>query len=251
MTSRSPLLAGLIHPLNLLTLGTAVLAGLVSAWWLFPVGLLVWLIMVLNVARDPSLRMSHEMRRREPLAHRFQDRFDRLERSQVSVFNSLASAPPAVQRALRPVQAEVKKVVEEAHDLCRRMTALENYRLVTESRGDLEAEVRHLDAIIERSEDTITRQEYEESRSSLERRAEKLEAVSTQLDRVEAQLISLSNEMEGVMTEIVRLQASGPEGAKRGVLELVERLRRETAELRSIDGERPAVGPREQARSES
>jgi chromosome segregation ATPase len=239
-------LAGLIHPLNLLALGLSFLAGMVSAWWLFPVGLLIWLVMVLNVARDPSLRMSHEMRRREPLARRFQDRFDRLERSQVSIFNSLASAPPAVQRALRPVQAEVKTVVDEAHALCRRMTALENYRLVTESRGDVEAEVRQLDAIIERSEDMITRQEYEESRRALKRRAEKLEAVSTQLDRVEAQLISLSNEMEGVVTEIVRLQASGPEGARRGTPELVERLRQETAELRAVGGDRVPLPSTEQ-----
>lgn len=245
MTGRSPLLAGLIHPLNVLALGISVMAGLVSAWWLFPVGLLVWLIMVLNVARDPSLRMSHEMRRREPLARRLQDRFDRLERSQVSIFNSLASAPSEVARALRPVQAEVKNVVDEAHALCRRMTALENYRLVTASRGDLEAEVGQLDAIIERSEDTITRQEYEESRRAVRRRAEKLEAVSTQLDRVEAQLIGLSNEMEEIMTEIVRLQASGPEEAKRGVPRLVERLRGETAELRTIDRDRVGLRPRE------
>ena len=241
MTGRSPLLAGLTHPLNGLALGTSVMAGLVSAWWLFPVGLVVWLIMVLTVARDPSLRMSHEMRRREPLARRLQDRFDRLERSQVSIFNSLASAPPGVARALRPVQAEVKDVVDEAYALCRRMTALENYRLVTESQGDLETEIDHLDAIIERSEDTITRQEYEESRRALGRRAEKLEAVSTQLDRVEAQLIGLSNEMEEIMTEVVRLQAGGSEEAKDGVPALVERLRQERAELRACYGDRAAL----------
>ena len=241
MTIRSPFLAGVTHPLNMLTLGTSVVAGLIAAWWLFPVGLIIWLIMVLNVARDPALRISHDMQRREPLAHRFQVHFDRLERSQVSVFNSLASAPPGVSRALRPVQAEVKNVVDEAHALCRRMTALENYRLVTQSRGDLADEVEQLDAIIERSEDTITRQEYEESRQALERRADKLAAVSTLLDRVEAQLISLSNEMEGMMTEIVRLQAGGPEEAKRGAPELVERLRREAAELRAFDRNDVAV----------
>jgi len=240
VTGRSPLLAGLTHPLNVLALGTSAMAGLVSAWWLFPVGLVVWLIMVLTVARDPSLRMSHEMRRREPLARRLQNRFDRLERSQVSIFNSLASAPPGVARALRPVQAEVKDVVDEAHALCRRMTALENYRLVTESRGDLEAEVHQLDSMIERSQDTITRQEYEESRRALTRRGEKLEAVSTQLDRVEAQLISLSNEMEGIMTEVVRLQAGGSEEAMQGVPALVERLRQERAELLTCHGDRAA-----------
>jgi chromosome segregation ATPase len=239
MRTPSPFLTGLIHPLNLSILALSVFAGLISAWWLFPVGLLFWLIMVVNVARDPSLRISHHMQRREPLAQRFQKRFDRLERSQVSIFNSLSSAPPRVRRALRPVQEEVKRVVDEAHALCRRMTTLENYRLVTQSQTDLEDELRQLDAIIERSEDTLTRQEYEDSRAALQRRAEKLTLVSTQLDRVEAQLVSLSNEMEGIMTEVVRLQATGAEEAERRVPALVERLREEAAQLRAF--ERDAV----------
>ncbi len=239
MTTRSPFLTGLIHPLNLLTLALSVFAGLVSAWWLFPIGLLFWLIMVLNVARDPSLRISHQMQRRDPLAQRFQKRFDRLERSQVSIFNSLSSAPPGVRRALQPVQEEVKRVVDEAHALCRRMTTLENYRIVSQSQNDLEAELQELNDIIKGSEDVVTRQEYEESRQALQRRVEKLGLVYTQLDRVEAQLVSLSNEMEGIMTEVVRLQAMGAEEAKRHVPALVENLQQEAAQLQKF--ERDAV----------
>jgi chromosome segregation ATPase len=235
MTTRSPFLTGLIHPLNLLLLALSVFAGLVSAWWMFPIGLVVWLIMVLNVARDPSLRISHQMQRREPLAQRFQGRFDRLERSQVSIFNTLASAPPHLQRALQPVQEDVKRLVDEAHALCRRMTTLENYRLVMQSQTDVEAELQELDDVIASSEDVLTRQEYEESRRALQRRAEKLALVSRQLDRVEAQLVSLSSEMEGVMTEVVRLQAMGADEAKKHVPALVERLQKETAELKAFE----------------
>jgi chromosome segregation ATPase len=133
------------------------------------------------------------------------------------------------------VQEEVKCVVDEAHALCRRMTTLENYRLVTQSQSDLEAELRELDAIIERSDDTLTRKEYEESRQALKRRAEKLTLVSKQLDRVEAQLVSLSNEMEGVMTEVVRLQAMGAKEAVRHVPALVEKLEEEVAQLESFE----------------
>lgn len=240
MITRSPLLTGLMHPLNVLVLVTSVFAGLVSAWWLFPLGLLFWLIMVANVARDPSLRISHEMQRRKPLAQRFQKRFDRLERLQVSIFNSLASAPPTVQRALRPIQDEIKHVIDEAYALCRRMTTLENYRLVTQSESDLLEELNDLDDIIEASEDELTRQEYEESRRTLQRRAEKLEAVSNQLDRVEAQLISLTNEMEGIMTEAVRLQALGAHEVEPRVSALVAKLRDEASDLKAF--ERTATG---------
>jgi hypothetical protein len=237
MSIRSPLLTGLIHPINLLMLGVSVFAGLVSAWWLFPVGLIFWLVMVINVANDPSLRMSHRMQRREPLAQRFQKRFDHLERFQVSIFNNLASAPPDVRRMLQPVQEETERVIDEAYALCRRMTGLENYRLVTQSQADLGAEMNELNDIIDRTDDVVTRQEYEDSRRALEGRIEKLEMVSTQLDRVEAQLVSLSNELEGVATEVIRLQAMGTEEGERRVNPLVEKLREEAAQLETFERE--------------
>ena len=100
---RSPFLTALFHPLNILMLALSALAGLIAAWWLFPLGLLFWLVMVIAVARDPSLRISHQLHQREPLAQRFQRYFDRIERSQVGVFNSLSSAPARTRRALQPV----------------------------------------------------------------------------------------------------------------------------------------------------
>ena len=59
--------------------------------------------------------------------------------------------------------------------------------------------------------------------------------MAAQLSRVEAQLLSLANEMDGVVTEVVRLQAGGPEGASDQVPELVNRLRRETEQLRTFE----------------
>jgi chromosome segregation ATPase len=115
------------------------------------------------------------------------------------------------------------------------MTTLENYRIVRQSQADIEAELQDLNSIIERTEDERTRQEYEESRRALQRRAAQLKTVSTQLDRVEAQLVSLSNEMEGLMTEVIRLQAAGAEGADQRVLALVEVLREQTAQLQQFE----------------
>jgi chromosome segregation ATPase len=127
------------------------------------------------------------------------------------------------------------RLIDEAYALCRRMTTLENYRIVRQSQADIEAELQDLNSIIERTEDERTRQEYEESRRALQRRAAKLKTVSTQLDRVEAQLVSLSNEMEGLMTEVIRLQAAGAEGADQRVLALVEVLREQTAQLQQFE----------------
>lgn len=234
---RSPFLTALLHPLNMIMLGLAIFAGLFSAWWLFPVGLLFWLIMVLKVARDPTLRFNHQMQERAPLAQRFQRYFDRIERAQLGVFNTLSSAPNATRRVLQPVQAELELLTAQAYALGQRMTSLENYRMVTQSQSDLEQDLQELNETIEQTEDDLVRREYEESRQSLQNRLDKLKTVSTQLERVEAQLMSLSNELDATVTEIIRFQAMGPDAAKPFVPELKERLRQQRLQLKKFERE--------------
>lgn len=234
---RSPFLIALLHPLNIIMAGLTVFAGLFSAWWLFPVGLLFWLIMVLKVARDPTLRFNHQMQERTPLAQRFQRYFDRIERAQLGVFNTLSSAPSAMRRVLQPVKTELDLLTDQVYALGNRMTALENYRMVTQAQSDLEQDLQELNEIIEETEDDLVRREYQESRQSLQNRLQKLKAVSTQLDRVEAQLMSLSNELDATVTEVIRLQAMGPDSAKQFVPELTEQLRRERIQLKEFESE--------------
>src|SRR5258707_7659152 len=131
---RSPWLTALINPINLAMLALAVAAGLCSAWWLLPLGLLLWVVMVLAVARDPSLVISSTMESRAPLAARFQAPFDRIERSQVSLFNALAAADPRIRNAFRQVQAETDNLVNQAYLLCQRMSTPGNYALATRAR---------------------------------------------------------------------------------------------------------------------
>jgi hypothetical protein len=212
-------------------LGLAVFAGLVAAWWLFPIGLLLWLIMVVIVSRDPSLRISHEIHSRESIAQRFQRYFDRIERAQVSVFNSLSSAPGRTRKALRPIQEELEALTDQAYRLCRRMTALENYRLVLESTSDLQADLQQIDEAIDKTTDPMVKEQYEDSRRTLLERKAKLKLVASDLDRVEAQLLSLANEMDGVVTEVIRLQAVGPAEAESRVPALVDKLRERADQL--------------------
>jgi hypothetical protein len=228
---RSPLVTGLLHRTSLLTLGLAVIAGLLVAWWLFPLGLALWLIMAIVISREPSLRLSHKMQGRAPLAKRFQKHFDRVQRSQVSVFNSLAAAPARTRRALQPIQTEVEALTTEVHTLCRRMTTLENYRLVSESKSNLQSDLQRINDAIDNSGDALVKQEYEESRNVLMERIAKQRLIATELDRVEAQLVGVVNELDGLVTEVVRLQAMDPEEAGRRVPPLVERLRKRSKEL--------------------
>jgi len=234
---RSPILTAIFHPLNIVMLGLAVFAGLFSAWWLFLVGLVVWGVMVVGVAKDRSLNINYEIQQRAPLAQRFQPHFKRIERAQINIFNSVDAAQSRTRKALRPVQDAVDALTSEAHALCQRMTALENYRVVSQSQTDLSTDLRHLESVIELTDDAVVRREYEASRLAMQDRLAKLQATEQQLERVEAQLMSVANEVDGIVTEVVRLQALGAESASANAPSLVARLRQETAHLKVFDAE--------------
>ncbi|MCX7682390.1 MAG: hypothetical protein N2508_10610 [Anaerolineae bacterium] len=234
---RSPWLIALIHPLNLVMIMLAIVAGLLSAWWLFPLGMLLWVVMVVGVARDPSLRLNQRILSRAPLAQRFQRHFDRITRAQVNIFNILATTPSATRRVLAPVQTEVDALVEQVYSLCWRMTALENYRLVTQAQSHLQTDLEHVNRALAQTTDPVLRREYEESRQALVTRLSKLEAVARQLDRVEAQLLSLISEMESMIAEVARLQALKPQEAQPRVGPLVNALRQQARELEGFEKE--------------
>ena len=228
---RSPLLTALINPLNLAMLGLSLAAGLCSAWWLLPLGLVLWMVMFLVVARDPSLVISATMDAREPLAARFQAPFDRIERSQVSLFNTLASADPRIHNSFRQVQAEVDALVNQTYLLCQRMSALENYRLVTASSGNLDADLKRVQGQAAAATDAMVKREYEQSLAALQDRVTKLHTTETQLDRVEAQLSNLASEMDAALTEVVRIQSLGPDVAASHASALALTLHKQTEGL--------------------
>lgn len=242
---RSPFLTALFHPVNIIMLGVAAFAGLVAAWWLFPLGLLFWGIMVFNVARDQALQLNYKMQKRAPLAQRFQRYFDRIQRAQVNIYNALATASPSVQRNLRPVRSEVDTLINEAYTLCERMTTLENYRLISQSRTDIASDLQYIENAHARTEEPNVRREYEESRQALEERLAKLQTISTQLERVEAQLLALANDMDSVTAEVIRVQAAGASSAAVYAPELARRLRRQIVQLQAFQQDATRLEPTE------
>lgn len=241
---RSPMVTALVHPLNLLMLAAAVVAGLISAWWMFPLGLFLWLVMVVVVSRDPALRLNVDKDRRDRLAQRFQDYFSRIERAQVGVFNSLSNAPSPVRRAMQPVQEELETLVDRTYAFCQRMTNLDNYRMVAESQRNLDQDLKRVEEALSRAQDPIIRQEYQESKKTLEARLGDRLALVRQLDRVEAQLLGLANETDRIVADVLRLQAVGGEEAQRQASQLVRRLRQEQSELARFEQEALRQQPR-------
>jgi hypothetical protein len=242
-STRSPLATALGHSLNPAMLGLSILAGLIAAWWLFPLGLLVWLIMVWRIASDRRIRLDYDMTARSgTLSTRFQDLYAKVVRSQMRIFNSLMSAGGRTKLALDPVQGALEILTDRVYALCRQMTGPENFLKVSRMNTDLDGEQALLKLAIESATDPVVKREKQEALDALGDRMKKLKKVSTLIDRVEAQLASLATEMDAILADIVRLQALGAAQAEKEAPEIVRQIRVRAAQVEEFTKEAANLG---------
>jgi chromosome segregation ATPase len=234
---RAPLLATILNPINLAMLALTFAAGLCSAWWLFPVGLLLWGMMLVIVARDPALRLQQQVEARQPLAQRFQPYFDRVEGGQLSIYRTIKDAKPAQQTALEPIQAATAKLVDDVYRFCQRMTVMENHRLVTQRTGNLTDKIAEMEYRVQNTTDADVRREYEESLAALQKRKASLAGLAKELDRAEAQLTSITSDVANLFTDVIRLQAADPKQIRGEVPSLVQTIEQERADLARFEQE--------------
>lgn len=232
--TRSPWLNALIHPLNLAMLALSVVSGLCAAWWMFPIGLLLWLLMFIFTLRDPVMRMQTTMQAREPLAQRFQQAFDRIERGQVRLFQAITQMPGNLQRTLQPILKASETLVDEAYWLCQRMTVLENHRLVTRVGNNLRDQIADTEYKLNQATDAQVRAEYQQSLNALRERMANLVNIEAQLDRAEALLASLTAEMDNLLTQVVRLRNLPAAQAQERIEQAAQKLNEEIAQVQAI-----------------
>jgi hypothetical protein len=229
---RSPLVTALFHGLNPAMFAAAVLAGLLAAWWLFPIGLILWIIMVSRIASDRSIRLDYDMNARSgTLSTRFQEQYSKVVRSQMRISNSLMSASGRMKVALNPVQGELENLTNRIYLLCRQMTGPENFVKVSKMNTDLDGERALVKLSMEGVTDPMVKREKEEALHAIDDRIKKLKKVDTLIDRVEAQLSSLSTTMDSILADIIRLQALGPAQAEKEAPEIIRQIRAQTKQV--------------------
>jgi hypothetical protein len=235
---RTPLMTALSNPLNLAMLALSALAGLIAAWWLFPLGLALWAVMVLAIARDQSVIINYNMQARQAsLSPRFQGLYAKVVRSQMRIFNSLLSASGRTRRAMEPVQGAVEELVNHVFTVCEQMTAPENYLKISKGTTDLEGERALLVLGMKGISDPVVRKEKEDAVRSLEARMGENKNIAAMLDRVEAQLSGLVATMDGLLAEIVRLQAGGSARIEQEAPNLLQKMHQETDALKALETE--------------
>lgn len=233
----NPLFLALLNPLNLAMLALVAAAALCSAWWLLPVGLALWLVMIIAIARSPELQLSHKLEARAALSPRFQARFNRLERVQINLYNALQGAAPAIRRILQPLQDDISLLVEQAHALCLRASTLDHYRQTSESGQDLEAEWVRLSAEIEKAQDQRLRNQYQGALQSLEKRLAQRKEIQARLEAVEAVLTASTSDLEAITSELLSLQALGQNQVRAELPRLRAAVKEEQRQLQSISTE--------------
>lgn len=236
---RSPLTTALLNPLNLATLVISGLAGLLAAWWLFPLGVVVWAVMVATIANDKATRINYNMEARlGTLPARFQEPYKKAVRAQMRIFNSLLNAVGENRRVLEPVQNEVENLVEKIYSVCQQMTAPENYIQVSKGKAaDLEGERALLVLSLDKDMDAAVKKQKEDAIQSLDSRIQKTKSVAAALDRLDVQLNSTATMMDSLPAEFMRLQVMGAEQTRQEVPAFLQKIRAEVEQLEAAEKE--------------
>jgi hypothetical protein len=232
---RSSFLTALFNPVNLGMLALVAAAGLCAAWWLAPAGLLLWLVMLAVIYRDPALRLNNIVESRVTLAQRLQAPFERVEKAQISLFNNLASAGPGARRSLQPVQAAVDRLVDQVYRLSLRMSALQNHLLVSRTGQDPQVSLDQLKEKLSTTTDPAVKQDLEASVHTLEGQIGNLSSISSTLDRFEAQLTALSSALENVVTQTVQLAAQDRSSRKIELPGVLQSIRDQAQSLEEFE----------------
>ena len=172
------------------------------------------------------------------MAQRFQKQFNKVERVQVSNFNAINNAAdPAYKQVMRPICTKTDNLVAYAHNLCQRMTVLENHRLVSETTTQIKTSISELKFQLDAAQDPLVKREYQESLEAAQTRLESLLGVERQLKRTDAQLHSLTSQINHTLTEVIRIQAIDADQAKEQIPAVLQNLDQQMDELRLFSQE--------------
>jgi hypothetical protein len=224
--------AALRQPLNIAMLVAALLAGVIAAWWMFPIGLALWGFMVWGVATHPVTQLESTQAERPVAVPRFQSSLDRIENSQRQVLNAIGATKNPIRQALTPLQTEVNGLVDKCHVVAQRAIPLETQRQArAKMDSSLESEIATLDQQLVQFTDDGIKKVLEKSRASLQVQLNSRNALTAQLDRVDSQLNGVAAVLANMATEIARLQKLDGSAAATHVGELTADARQQSTAL--------------------
>jgi chromosome segregation ATPase len=198
------------QPLNMAMLILSIIAGLVSAWWLLPIGLLLWFIMVRGVATHPVTQVQSTQSARPEVTARFQAAVERIEAGQLSALSAIGETKRSLRPALDPLQAEINRLVDTAHRVAQRAAPLEAQRKArAKLDGDLPHEIATLDRQLAEFTDEAIKRNLAKSRATMQTRFDSFQVLVAQLDRLEMELDTAADVLDQATKKIEQLRTNG------------------------------------------
>jgi hypothetical protein len=220
------LTAALLRPLNLMAPGAGLLFALtVAPWWLFPLSLVPYAIMVLLTLRDPkfvqrAVRIETDGQAGEEIdwARVWKELgrgawlppLQRIAQSERAIGGQLAQTPDAARPILASTLAQVRAAGRLAIDLARKLAALDasfaGFAAMNPQNSRAEADEKRRRAAAARDEQA--RQALLDAARSLDEAAASAEATLRLRERTLAQLESLAASLDSVAVRSVRLRVT-------------------------------------------
>jgi hypothetical protein len=223
--------AALLRPVNLLTPGAGLLFALTWApWWVFPLSIVPYAVMVFLSLRDPAFvrrvsrglgteeagdpvdwaRLERELGRGEWVPS-----LTRIAAAERNLARELAQAPDAARSVLSSTLGQVRAAAALGAQLARRLRsidqALEGYAGMNPEMSRLEAADKRARA--DGARDDAARRALADAAAALEESARTAESLRTLRERTAAQLDSLAAMLESVAVRGVRLRVQSDAGA--------------------------------------
>jgi hypothetical protein len=217
-------LEAILDPAGILILISSVISGLLAAWWLFPAGIFLWLVMALVIMRDPSMRINNAIQNRSELTQRFQDDFNRLQKSQVSFFNIIQSSEPGIQHEMMPINEAITDLLNLVYENCRRYSLLENHRMVSVTDQKMGSELASIETRLQTPISPDERIRLERLQKTLSEKVTQQQTVTNQLNAYSEQMAMLQVDLDGLITEVIQSQSAGEDQLKKIVPEIVKKI---------------------------
>lgn len=212
------------QPLAVIVLLAALLGGTFVTFWLLPLGVIVYALMVVLGANDSALRFEAATPPRPRLTSpTFRAQIEAIERTAEEIGRSVAQAPGALGRLLAKVNDQARDLTQEAYALGDKGQIIETY-MTSVNQSAIQKQIEALDIRLRSTQDTYTRDQLNETRQALVERQTNARDLDTYIGRINAQLQNIAANLDNVLAETVRLRTADAVSADAATSQVAQRL---------------------------
>lgn len=222
--ARNPYLIASYQPWALAILVAAIASGLLVAWWLLPLGIVLYLLSIVLLSRDHTIRSQANQPLRPNLrSPALRAKLNKIEQAHKNITRQIRQVSGPMERLLAPIAQQTQELVHQAYNLCQTGEIIEQY-LAQAQTGNSNTELAELQQRYNASTDAYTRDQLKEAMDAVRERLQHAADLQTYSDRTKAQLQNISASLENVLAETIRLRTADAAHANAATSQVTQRL---------------------------